>query len=334
MSSPALDCSTIVKRLRSMQLDLRTALRTHMQAQKPAVWSRTVRDDVGDTIFGIDAEIEDHLLAQCRLWGKEQHFTLIAEGLDSSGVTFGQKGRGGPPFRLIVDPIDGTRGLMFDKRSAWCLMGVAPDLGPTTQLTDIEIAVMSELPTTRQACGDVLWAVRGKGTNGERHDFASGAVQPLPVVPSGSDSLQNSFATVTAYFPGGKELTARLEEAILLRAFGPLDPNKAEIYCDQYICSGGQLAEMALGRDRFVLDVRPLVHKKLGIKSSLCCRPYDLCAALVAQEALCVVCDPFGAPLTGPLDTTTNLAFAAYANAKLAAKMIPIVREAVQRVLG
>ena len=334
MNAARLDASILVPRLRQMQQDLRTALRKHMLAQQPKVWSRTVRDDCGDTIFGIDVEVEELLLAQCKAWGEEQHFVLIAEGLDSGGVEFGRSGRGGQPFRLIVDPIDGTRGLMFDKRSAWCLMGAAPDRGPTTSLQDIELAVMTELPPTRQATGDVLWATRGNTTHAERHDLTTGAVTTIAAIPSTSDSLRHSFATVNAYFPGGKELTARLEEAILLRAYGPWNPDKAEIYCDQYICSGGQLAEVALGRDRFVLDVRPLVHKKLGVRSSLCCRPYDLCAALVAESAGVVIRDPFGAPLTAPLDTTTNVAFAAYANPKLAAKMIPIVREEVERVLG
>ena len=32
-------------------------------------------------------------------------------------------------WRVIVDPIDGTRGLMYQKRSAWILTGVAPNRG-------------------------------------------------------------------------------------------------------------------------------------------------------------------------------------------------------------
>ena len=330
----SLDHQTLLSRLRALQTHIRGALRAHMQAQEPAVWSRTVRDDMGDTIFGIDAHVEDILLEHCRDWGQTQHFTLLAEGLDAAGVEFGRRGRGGPPFRLLADPIDGTRGLMFDKRSAWCLMGVAPDNGPSTTLADIAIAVMTELPPTRQSTSDVLWAVHGQGARGERQNLVNGTAQPIPIVPSGSDSLQHSFATVNAFFQGGKELTARLEEAILARAFGPWNPLKAEIYSDQYICSGGQLAEVALGRDRFVLDVRPLVHRKLGVKSSLCCRPYDLCTLLIAQQAGCIVVDPFGEPVRAPLDTTTNVAFAVYANRRLAQRMVPIVREEVQRHLG
>ena len=88
------------------------------------------------------------------------------------------------------------------------------------------------------------------------------------------------------------------------------------------------------GRDRFVLDVRPLVHRKLGVASSLACRPYDVVSWLVAAEVGCVVRDPFGIALDAPLDITTNVAFACYANETLAAHMIPIVREEVERHLG
>ena len=48
----------------------------------------------------------------------------------------------------------------------------------------------------------------------------------------------------------------------------------------------------------------------------------------------CIVLDPYGEPLDAPLDTTTNVAFACYANRNLAAQMIPIVREEVRRHLG
>lgn len=333
-SPNTLDYAAIATRLRILQADIRASLRAHMRSQEPAVWSRTVRDDAGDTIFGIDAKVEDILVQHCQEWGKTQHFVLIAEGIDPGGIQFGRPGVGGPPFRLLADPIDGTRGLMFDKRSAWCLMGIAPDKGKETRLSDVEVAVMTELPTTRQSTSDVLWATKGKGAKAERHDIVTGSPRPLALVPSQATTLRHGFATVSNFFQGGKELISRLEEAIFARALGGWNPAKAEIYADQYISSGGQLAEVMLGRDRFVLDVRPLVHEKLGVKSSLACRPYDVVTWLVAQEAGCVVCDPLGRPLDAPLDTTTNVAFACYANKKLAEQLLPIVREEVLRHLG
>jgi fructose-1,6-bisphosphatase/inositol monophosphatase family enzyme len=335
MPDPAtLDHASIALKLRVLQADIRAALRAHMRSQEPAVWSRTVRDDAGDTIFGIDAKVEDILVQHCQEWGRTQHFVLIAEGLEPAGIQFGKPGTGGPAFRLLVDPIDGTRGLMFDKRSAWCLMGAAPDRGNATRLRDVEVAVMTELPTTRQSTSDVLSAIAGQGVTAERHDLGTGGRRPLVPVPSQATTLRHGFATVSNFFQGGKELISRLEEAIFVRALGAWNPEKAEVYADQYISSGGQMAEVLLGRDRFVLDVRPLVHKKLGVKSSLTCRPYDIVTMRIAQEAGCVVCDPFGAPLDAPLDTTTNVAFACYANRKLAEQLIPIVREEVQKHLG
>lgn len=335
MSHPAaFDPLAILARLRAMQTELRESLRAHMLAQEPEVWSRTMRDGEGDTIFGIDAAIEDLLLQRCTEWGQEQHFTLLAEGLDPHGVVFGKAGRGGPPFRLLVDPIDGTRGLMFDKRSAWCLMGASPDRGHDTRLQDITVALMTELPTTRQAYSDALWAVRGQATRCERTDLRTRAKSVLPVRPSNAVTLKHGFATVNNFFPGGKVITATIEERILEQALGPWNPQKAEVYTDQYICSGGQLAELALGRDRFVLDVRPLVHAHLGHRDSLCCKPYDLCTSLVAQAAGCIVLDPFGQPLDAPLDITTNVAFAGYANRALADQLVPIVAATLRNALG
>jgi hypothetical protein len=331
---PSLDHPAIAHRLRILQADLRAALRSHMKSQEPAVWSRAVRDDAGDTIFGIDAKVEEILVQHCQEWGRTQHFVLVAEGIEPGGIQFGKPGLGGPPFRLLVDPIDGTRGLMFDKRSAWCLAGVAPERGAATRLADVEIAVMTELPTTRQATSDVLWAVPGQRTAGERHDLATGAARPIAPVPSQQDHLRHGFATVCNFFQGGKELVGRLEEAIFARALGGWNPDKAEVYTDQYISSGGQLAELVLGRDRFVLDVRPLVHRKLGVASSLVCRPYDLVTWRIATAAGCVVTDPFGAPLDVALDTVSDVAFAAYSNPALAARLQPIVTEEVRRHLG
>ncbi len=333
MNTP-LRAHDIVNRLRSLQSKLRADLHAHMQSQAIDAWSRAERDDAGDTIFGLDVTVEQALLQRCEEWGRTQRFRLVAEGLDPRGVTFGSEKSGAAPFVLIVDPIDGTRGLMFDKRSAFCLMAVAPERGPTTSLADIEVAVMTELPTTRQVTSDVLWAVRGQGSKGQRDDLRTGESRPIDVVPSSADSVRYGFATVASYFRGGKELTARLDDAIFERVLGPWNADKVEAFCDQYICSGGHLAELALGRDRFVLDPRPLVCKKLGKATSLCCRPYDLCCALIAEEAGCIIADPFGQPLSAPLDTTTNIAWAGYANERLAKLMQPIVLEEVERLLG
>ena len=308
---------------------IREALRVSMAEQDLERTSAVRRDEEGDTIFGIDVDAEAILLELAEVWGREAPFTLVAEGLEpASGLVFGT---GQPRSRLIVDPIDGTRGLMFDKRSAWCLAAVAPERGGETRLSDVVVAHMAELPTTRQGRVDELWARAGEATRGRRIDLASASASVFVSRPSRATTLRHGFATVCSFFQGGKELTARIDEDLIGAAIGGWDHRKAEVYVDQYISSGGQLAELALGRDRFVLDIRPLVHAALGYEGTLCSKPYDLCTTLVARQAGCVILTPDGAPLDSPLDTTTNLAFAGYANEALATRLAPLVRATLER---
>jgi hypothetical protein len=66
---------------------------------------------------------------------------------------------------------------MYDKRAAWALAGVAPNKGPGTRLRDIEVAVMSELPTSKMGFADVLWAIKGRGAHGVRERLDSPRAQ-------------------------------------------------------------------------------------------------------------------------------------------------------------
>ena len=92
------------------------------------------------------------------------------------------------------------------------------------------------------------------------------------------------------------------------------------MFDDEYISSGGQLHELIVGHDRFVADLRPLVDAE-----ALACHPYDVCTAMLLEEAGGVVTDPHGRPLDAPLDTTSPVAWAGYANPALAARIGPIL---------
>ena len=104
-------------------------------------------ESAADTSYAIDAAVDPALTEACRRWSAQVPIVLVAEGLhDEKGVEGAQRfGGDGPGVRIIVDPIDGTRGLMYDKRSAWFLAGVAPDRGPGTSLRDIVAAVQVEI---------------------------------------------------------------------------------------------------------------------------------------------------------------------------------------------
>src|SRR5712691_9910517 len=178
-----------VSKLRELHDRMRDRLVAQLQRETVATLSGVSDTRGGDTIYDIDERGEAVLLAFCEEWGREMPFVLIAEGVPGSGERAFPDGasESQAAFRLIVDPIDGTRAIMYDKRSAWILSGIAPNRGPATRLDEVEVAMQTEVPTTKQALSDSFWAWRGGGAMGERTDLLSGARRPLGPRPSQAD---------------------------------------------------------------------------------------------------------------------------------------------------
>jgi len=284
-----------------------------------------------DTIYKIDTEVEPLLESFCDEWGREMPLVLIAEGLEDEHGNEGNKvfphgtKEEDALIRVIVDPIDGTRGIMYDKRPAWALAGVAPNKGPNTRLRDIEVAVMSELPTSKMGYADVLWAIKGQGANGVRVDLKTGKESPLPIGASKAETLKHGFAAVVNFFPGTKVLASELMEHIVANSIGAADVTKAMVFDDQYISTGGQFYELINGHDRFNADLRPIFYRLQSQPEGLCCHPYDCATWLVAEEAGVILTDGRGGPLEGPLDCTTGLSWAGFANAALRKQIEPLI---------
>lgn len=53
-------------------------------------------------------------------------------------------------MKVIVDPVDGSRGIMYDMYSAWVITGISKNKGGATTLDDIHLAVMTEIPVSKQ----------------------------------------------------------------------------------------------------------------------------------------------------------------------------------------
>src|SRR3954464_12305454 len=159
-------------RLREFQRTVRDVV---IQSRNAGSLQEVKRVSTADTIYKIDTDVDPILEKFCEEWGKETPLVLIAEGLEGADGTeaehvvfpHGTK-ESDAKIRGIVDPIDGKRGIMYDKRPAWALAGVAPNKGAGTRLRDIEVAVMTELPTSKMGHADVLWAIKGRGAQGER----------------------------------------------------------------------------------------------------------------------------------------------------------------------
>ena len=328
----------ILDRLFAFQRDVRDLI---VKSRSAAGLHEIERSHAADTIYKIDAEIDPILESFCEEWGRETPIVVVAEGLtDREGNEVDRRvypesaKESDATLRVIFDPIDGTRGIMYDKRPAWSLAGVAPNKGPGTRLRDIEIAVMTELPTSKSGYSDCLWAVKGGGTKATRTDLRSGDAEGLAVHPSTADTINHGFATVTNFFPGTKVLAGELTEYLARCLIGPADVTRATVFEDQYISTGGQFYEVIVGHDRFIADLRPLFYRIQNQPEGLSCHPYDCATWLVAEEAGVILTDGLGKPLDGPLDVTTGISWAAFANPALRAAIEPILSRFLEEKLS
>lgn len=332
MSDPA----PLVEPILRIQAEIRDAVVAACETSVGEELAQVERDGAGDTVYAVDRVGEQRLidLFETRVAAIEP-ILLLAEGLAPEGVVLPRGATADQAvWRVIVDPIDGSRGLMYQKRSAWVLTGVAPNRGTKTSLADVVLAAQTEIPLVKQHLSDRLWAVRGQGARAERHDRLRGETHPLPLRPSTAPTIAHGFAMIARFFPGAREELAAIDEEIVRGALGPVVPGKAHCFEDQYISTGGQLYELAFGHDRFVADLRPLLERHLGgrgLRLGICCHPYDLATELVAREAGVLVTDPAGSPLTAPLDIETDVAWVGYANAAVRAQIEPLLREALRR---
>lgn len=152
--------------------------------------------------------------------------------------------------------------------------------------------------------------------------------------PIGRHRLPPRIRLAREVFPEGRTLIAQIEEQIWDELVGLGATASPTIFDDQYISTGGQFYELLAGHDRFVGDIRPLVHAALDLDSTLVCHPYDVAAALVLTEAGIVYESPFGGFPDAPLDTTSPVAWFAYANETLAAQLRPVLTGVLGRSLA
>ena len=290
-----------------------------------------------DTIYQIDKISEAAILEWfAGNWPRTFPVELVMEGIeDRENVTFP---RGTPvaktAWKCILDPIDGTRCIMYDKRSAWSLAGIAPQRGAKTSLADIAVAAMTELPTTKQSRSDQFSAVRGGNLHAIACDLTAGRARPLAVRPSQARDFKHGFASFSRFFVDGRILISEIEEAVWRELHADEVSASSLIFDDQYISTGGQLHELMTGRDRLIAEIRPLVFKKLKLESSMVCHPYDICTALLLEAAGGVIEAPLGGPLKAPLDTTSPVAWIGYANPHLARLARPVIRRVLREFLA
>ncbi|MFK7800643.1 MAG: inositol monophosphatase [Anaerolineae bacterium] len=326
----------LLKPILTLHNQIRDAVVAACETAELEEMATIAHDDVGDTIYAVDKVSEDLLIEFF-----EKHIAshtpiiLIAEGLEEGEIVLpvGTPAKDAK-YRIIVDPIDGTRGIMYQKRSAWILTGVAPNFGPNTNIQDIELAVQTEIPLVKQHLSDQAWAERGQGVNALRHNRLTSQDMPLTLRPSRSETIAHGFASISRFFPGVREELSAIDEEIVIGALGPVQQGKTHCFEDQYICTGGQLYEIMAGRDRFIADIRPVMEQlltKRGLALGICCHPYDICTELIARELGVIVTDEHGRPISAPLNLEADVSWVGYANTGIEKQIRPLLEAALKK---
>ncbi|NDD63471.1 MAG: hypothetical protein EBZ36_05780 [Acidobacteria bacterium] len=314
------DIDDIRERLSYVGEIVRDYALAELRRQPTASLSAITHVSPSDKIYAIDSAIEDTLISTLESeLAPAISFALICEGINNEEpLTFPRE----YPVeecaaRLIIDPIDGTRPIMYNKRSAWWLAGLAPNRGEATSLKDIEVAVQVEIPTTRALFADTLWAIRGGGAHGETVNLLNAHRTVYTPRPSTFPGIDGGFASFFHPFPGGRDILATIGEELFVSILGGLEANRSAVFDDQYLSTGGQLHELMTGRDRLLVDIRGLLFDRFrreGRPPGHACHPYDLAASLVAEEAGVILTNGQGLELNAPLNTTSDVSWIGYAN--------------------
>lgn len=299
--------------------------------------ARPVSIGAGDVTFGLDLPSEEVCSAWLAEVAAKRPLSLLTE--DAGWLHMGPAGNtatrladfdhGGP--RIALDPIDGTRNLMLDLRSAWTVVSFAGPGAGMPSLSDVTIGMVSELPNLRTASYRSLGASRGGGCHMTERTMRDDQV--LREGPLQTDSDNRCDHGYFPFFRYDREQAPRItaiecEFHRLLREHEGADTHHC--YDDQYISNAGQLTLLMSGAYRCITDLRAFVANEHG-KPATTSKPYDSAGAILcAREAGAIIEAADGSELDYPLDTTTPVSFVGWVNAATRARLRPHLNAALR----
>ena len=117
-------------RLRALCDGIGEATRSALAREDVDASSRPVGEGVGDVTYGLDLPSEEWIRGWSREVARGTPLSILTEdagwrhlGPPDPDRELDGFDHGGP--RIVVDPVDGTRNLMADLRSAWTVVGFA-----------------------------------------------------------------------------------------------------------------------------------------------------------------------------------------------------------------
>ncbi len=295
--------------------------------------SRPRAQGAGDWTFGLDLPSEAVVDRWFRSRARERPLSVFTE--DRGWRHLGPGARGGDPQslsdfdhggpRIAIDPVDGTRNLMADLRSAWTTIALAPPGAAIPRLAEVALGVVAEIPPTNAARFRVLCAHASACRLEERSldQDQETLLGSRTLRVDRDDRAHHGYFPFFRYKPDLRPAIAELEAAFFARLERFEGADLRSIYDDQYISNAGQLVLLALGTYRMVVDARALVARRLGV-ATVTSKPYDVAAAILcARAAGAVVTAADGSELDFPLDATTPVDMVGYANAATRRRLEP-----------
>lgn len=323
--------------IRDLHFAIHDAVRARLFAQDGRLFAVANEDGDGDVSYNIDIASEETIEHFFSCNPIEGGIVLISEG-SGKQVYPAAINESEARYRLLIDPIDGTREIMYNKRSAWVITAVAYNRGDATNLSDVFLSVQTELPVKKQTLASFVYAEKGSGAWEEIWDIGSRTMTAKAerLQPSQSKSIDHGYAVFSNYFPGVRDAIALFADTVLSKIGIEIQNDKAIVFDDQYISSGGQIYLLASGAYRFAADIRPAltrISNERGIGLALCCHPYDIGGLLIFLEAGGIMTDLTGKDITYPIDTQTRCGWLAYANNDIRNLMEPAVLAEIQKIL-
>ncbi len=309
----------------------RAALLEGLERGQQAELARPHGQGAGDVTFGLDVPSEEALDRWFVARAREGPLSLFSE--DRGWRHLGPAPGGEPPRelpgfdhggpRIAVDPIDGTRNLMVDLRSAWTVISFAHPGPGMPRFADLTGGVVAEIPPTNAARHRVLAAEPGECRLAE-YDLLRGTRLGSRILRVDADArADHGYFPFFRYEPAHRPALAQLERAFFERLARHEGADLCNVYDDQYISSAGQLVLLALGTYRMIVDARALVARRAHV-AAVTSKPYDVAGAILCTRAAgAVVTAADGSPLDFPLDATTQVDMAGYANEATRARLEP-----------
>ncbi len=277
--------------------------------------ARVVAQGAGDTTYGLDEAAEGALREWAREVARVQPLSVLSE--------LSNFDHGGP--RIVVDPVDGTRNLMTDLRSAWSVVGMAGPGPNVPRQKELVFGMLSEIPDTRAASYRRLSAIRGGPCHFEERTFYKGGpiVKPIEVATGSDARVDHGYFPFFKYMADQRPQIAAIEARFLERIERAEGADVRSCWDDQYISNGGQLALLAQGTYRMLADLRAFLAERRG-RPTLSTKPYDIAGALLcARAAGCVITAVDGSELDFPIDVETPVSWVGWVNEATRARLAP-----------